>query len=298
MSLEDVHTKALRLVKEADYPEGDTQNRALRDTIISSLASDKICAKVIKEGKDVTLARVMEITRLEVSTEQHIDRMQETVKINYVQYGKGSQKKKEEEGQIWTQWQCSSWQQQQWQQYYQWWKTLQFERKWKEPPPTTYWHLLEMWKISTSERSTMQNNGSSLQKLWNQRTLWEGVYEEVNPLGRSSKQFQWFWSRLLQWIWWTCLCSETSSSCKVDTQKETSHPVSNMCQLRESEEAGRRPLSYCSAEGWHRSWCQSSKLHYIWQNNRQQIDPTAINLQNGSVWKFHCRCIWDVLHIP
>ena len=56
MSLEDFHTKALRLIKEGEYPEGDTQNRALRDTIISGLASDKIQANVIKEGKDVTLA--------------------------------------------------------------------------------------------------------------------------------------------------------------------------------------------------------------------------------------------------
>ena len=30
MSMEDFHTKALRLVKEAEYPEGDTQNRVLR----------------------------------------------------------------------------------------------------------------------------------------------------------------------------------------------------------------------------------------------------------------------------
>ena len=35
MSLEDVHTKALRLVKEAEYPKGHTWNRVLRDTIIS-----------------------------------------------------------------------------------------------------------------------------------------------------------------------------------------------------------------------------------------------------------------------
>ena len=61
MSLEDFHTKALRLVKEVEYPEGNTQNRVLRDTIISGLASDKIDAKVIKEGKDVTLASIMEI---------------------------------------------------------------------------------------------------------------------------------------------------------------------------------------------------------------------------------------------
>ena len=94
LSLEDFHTKALRLVKEAEYPEGAIRNRVLRDTIISGLASDKIRAKVIKEGKDVTLARVMEIARLEVSTQKHLDRMQETAKVNYVQYGKGSKGKK------------------------------------------------------------------------------------------------------------------------------------------------------------------------------------------------------------
>ena len=69
LSLEDFHTKALRLVKEAKYPEGDIRNRVLRDTIISGIASDKIRAKVIKEGEDVMLARVMEIARLEVSTQ-------------------------------------------------------------------------------------------------------------------------------------------------------------------------------------------------------------------------------------
>ena len=81
-------------MKEAEYPEGATQNRVLWDTIISGLASDKIRAKIIKEGKDVTLTRVMEIARLEVSTQRHIDRMQETAKVNYVQYGKGSKSKK------------------------------------------------------------------------------------------------------------------------------------------------------------------------------------------------------------
>ena len=62
--------------------------------IISGLASDKICAKIIKEGKDVTLARVMEIAKLEVSIQKHINRMQDTAKVNYVQYGKGSKKGK------------------------------------------------------------------------------------------------------------------------------------------------------------------------------------------------------------
>ena len=36
----------------------------------------------------------MEIARLEVSTQQHLDRMQETAKVNYVQYGKLTKTKK------------------------------------------------------------------------------------------------------------------------------------------------------------------------------------------------------------
>ena len=35
----------------------------------------------------------MEIARLEVSTQRHLDRMQETAKVNYVQYGKSSKRK-------------------------------------------------------------------------------------------------------------------------------------------------------------------------------------------------------------
>ena len=36
----------------------------------------------------------MEIARLEISTQQHLDRMQETTKVNYVQYGKSTKNKK------------------------------------------------------------------------------------------------------------------------------------------------------------------------------------------------------------
>ena len=36
----------------------------------------------------------MEIARLEVSTQQHLDRMQETAKVNYIQYGKLTKSKK------------------------------------------------------------------------------------------------------------------------------------------------------------------------------------------------------------
>ena len=48
----------------------------------------------MKEGHEVTLNRVMEITRLEVSMQQHLDRMQETAKVNYVQYGRSTKSKK------------------------------------------------------------------------------------------------------------------------------------------------------------------------------------------------------------
>ena len=36
----------------------------------------------------------MEIARLEVSTQNHLDRMQETAKVNYMQYGKSTKIKK------------------------------------------------------------------------------------------------------------------------------------------------------------------------------------------------------------
>ena len=45
----------------------------------------------------------MEIARLEVSTQEHLDRMQETAKVNYVQYGKPTKnkgKKSTQSGQV------------------------------------------------------------------------------------------------------------------------------------------------------------------------------------------------------
>ena len=55
MTLKDFHTKALCLVTQAGH-EGATKERVLRDTIISGISSDKIRSKIVKEGKDVTLA--------------------------------------------------------------------------------------------------------------------------------------------------------------------------------------------------------------------------------------------------
>ena len=42
----------------------------------------------------MTLNQVMEIARLEVSTQHHLERMQETAKVNYVRYGKSTKSKK------------------------------------------------------------------------------------------------------------------------------------------------------------------------------------------------------------
>ena len=95
LSLEDFHTRALRLVTQAGY-DGNAKDQVLRDTIISGLASDKIRAKIVKEGHAVTLNQVMEIARLEVSRQHHLDRMQETAKVNYIQYGKSTKSKKGE----------------------------------------------------------------------------------------------------------------------------------------------------------------------------------------------------------
>ena len=71
MTLEDFHTKALCLVNQAEY-EDHSKDRVLQDTIISGISSDKI----IKEGKDFTFNRMMEIARLEVSTQNHLDQME------------------------------------------------------------------------------------------------------------------------------------------------------------------------------------------------------------------------------
>ena len=100
LTLEDFHTKAMKLVKEPGY-EGDAREQVLRDTIISGLASDKIRAKTVKEGHKVKLNQVMEIARLEVSTQQHLERMQETAKVNYVQYGKFTKSKKGKKSTVW-----------------------------------------------------------------------------------------------------------------------------------------------------------------------------------------------------
>ena len=54
LTLEDFHTKAMRLVTQAGH-EGDAREQVPRDNIISGLTSDKIRAKIVKEGHKVKL---------------------------------------------------------------------------------------------------------------------------------------------------------------------------------------------------------------------------------------------------
>ena len=89
------------------------------------------------------------------------------------------------------------------------------------------------------------------------------------------------------------LCSCTYGTYQGDKQEETSHSISDKCQLGESEEGGRRPLSYCFAQGWHRSWCQSSKFNHIWQDNWRQISISTLNTEKGSIWKFYSSSTWE-----
>ena len=81
------------MVTQAGY-EGAAKDKVLRNTITSGIASEKIRSKIVKEGHVITLNCMMEIVRLKISTQQHLDRMQETTKVNYVQYGKSTKNKK------------------------------------------------------------------------------------------------------------------------------------------------------------------------------------------------------------
>ena len=169
MSLEDFHTKALRLVQQAGY-EGDAKDRVLRDTIISGLTSDKIRAKIVKEGHGVNLNRVMEIARLEVSTQQHLERMQETAKVNYVQYGKSTKSKKKKPqssaGGNWPRGQAATKQGQ----------TAKgdpdlVEKSNKRASSLLFDHLLQMWEGETPKGTGLQGCGCYFQRVWQKRTL-------------------------------------------------------------------------------------------------------------------------------
>ena len=95
MSLEQFVTKASLLVDEVGYPVGN-KDRMVWDTLIAGISNDIVWGKMIKKGPDMTLAQVLEISRLETATQQLLSQMSNTKpSVNYVRYDKKRKKKVE-----------------------------------------------------------------------------------------------------------------------------------------------------------------------------------------------------------
>ena len=115
----------------------------------------------------------MEIARLEVSTQQHLERMQETAKVNYIQYGKIHQGQEGEETTVWCrgEWpQCRG----------RWPQGLQAQLKRQQKTSTTTRHLLQMWERKTPKGTGLQSCGCNMQRMWKERTLREGLPQGEN----------------------------------------------------------------------------------------------------------------------
>ena len=69
MTLEQFISKATLLVDEARYPARQ-KDRIVHDTLIAGISNDIVHGKIIKKGPNMTLAKVMEISRLETATQQ------------------------------------------------------------------------------------------------------------------------------------------------------------------------------------------------------------------------------------
>ena len=290
LSLEDFHTKALWLVKEAKYPKGDIRNWVLRDTIISGLASDKIHAKGIKEGEDVTLARVMEIARLEVSMQWHLDWMQETAKVNYVKYRRGSKATGKSKPKPSGSNGSSSGSQPKTGNTNKTSKPAMKGGKWSYPTTS-----VGEWETPASETNVLQGPRSGMQRMQHQGTLQKGMHEEVCTPGRHSWQLRpW----VLQWIGRSSIHTDAHGKHQSGGKEETPYPVPNQRWPTESEETGKDALSYCSTEGWHRSRCKplNSSTFDKAIGDRSILQPSST--MNGSIWEFHGIRTWKVPCIP
>ena len=93
MTLKQFVTKATLLVDEAKYPAGQ-KDTMVHDTLFAGISNDVVCGKIIKKGPDVTLAQVLEISRLETATQQSLSQMSHTKPtVNYVRYDKKKKNK-------------------------------------------------------------------------------------------------------------------------------------------------------------------------------------------------------------
>ena len=77
MTLEQFVTKATLLVGETRYPARQ-KDRMVHDTLIARISNDIVHGKIIKKGPNVTLAQVLEISRLETDTQQSLSQMSNT----------------------------------------------------------------------------------------------------------------------------------------------------------------------------------------------------------------------------
>ena len=92
MTLEQFVTKATLLVDEARYPARQ-KDRKVHDTLIAGISNDVVHGKIIKKAPDVTLAQVLEISRLETAIQQSLSQMSNTKPtVNYVRYNKKKNK--------------------------------------------------------------------------------------------------------------------------------------------------------------------------------------------------------------
>ena len=93
MTLEQFFSKATLLVDEARYPARQ-KDRMVHDTLIAGISNDVVHGKIIKKGSDITLAQVLEISRLETATQQSLSQMPNTKPtVNYVRYDKKKKNK-------------------------------------------------------------------------------------------------------------------------------------------------------------------------------------------------------------
>ena len=93
MTLEQFVTKATLLVDEARYPARQ-MDRMVHDTLIAGISYDIVQGKIIKKSPNVTLAQVLEMSRLETATQQSLSQMSnKKPSVNYVRYDKKKKKK-------------------------------------------------------------------------------------------------------------------------------------------------------------------------------------------------------------
>ena len=235
----------------------------------------------------------MEITCLEVSTQRHLNRMQETTKVNYNQYGRGSKTKGRPKAKPSggsgssggrTKARNTG-------------KSSKLTGKGKKPPlPTNMcWRCGKPWHQKKKHCKALDATcrGCGTKGHYEKVCMKKSAHLVGVPDSTSSSDTEYF-DEHGQPVYVHALMVHTVKIKK----EETSDLISYKCQLRESEETRGRPLSYCSSEDWHRSRCKPSQLIDIWQNNWGQIATSTLYTLDGSIWKFHGIHTCKVLCIP